>query len=220
MTEKSDISKYVNVSKYKSILCLNGKLPSVDFFRFSDLPIIAADGAANKLNDLGVLPDFIIGDCDSVDPGLLQKVHHLKVLDQNYSDFQKAIHYIECQNLAPTIICGVSGNYLDHIINNIGIFIQGNQENIFMDDEVIGFNLYQKHEFNFPLNSKISILGIPNCKISTTGLKWELSNSELSFPGSTSCFNRNVSNDISINVQNGKCLMIVYRFSIEDAGLK
>ena len=39
--------------------------------------------------------------------------------DQNSSDFQKAMKYLESQNLLPTIILGISGGYIDHILNNI-----------------------------------------------------------------------------------------------------
>ena len=219
MIEKNDILNFIDPSRYKSVLCLNGDLPSTDFFKSCGLPIIAADGAANKLNEHRITPNFIIGDCDSVNPSLLQKVPHLKVLDQNYSDFQKAIRYIENNQLAPSIICGISGNYLDHIINNIGIFMQVNPENVFIDNEIIGFNLYQNHEFKFPIDSKISILGMPHCNISTTGMKWELLDLELSFPGYTSCFNRNVLSDIYIEIHKGRALMIVYRNTVSDAGL-
>ena len=55
-------------NKFKSILCLDGELPSAAFFFFFTLPIIAADGAANTLMQMGVLPQIVIGDLDSIAP--------------------------------------------------------------------------------------------------------------------------------------------------------
>lgn len=63
----------INFKDYRSILCLNGDLPDPSFFHKRKLPVIAADGAANVLCNLGVFPDLITGDLDSIQPALLEK---------------------------------------------------------------------------------------------------------------------------------------------------
>lgn len=209
--------QHIDTKKYKSILCLDGNLPSVEFFSRSGIPIVAADGATNKLYDLGILPIIVVGDCDSVNQEILEKTTYKYVAEQNSTDFQKALEYIDEMNLFPTIICGISGGYLDHIVNNINIFIS-HPENIFVDDDIIGYCLTHNHEFELPLGSKISIIGLPSCKITTQGLKWELTEDILNFPGNTSCFNRSKSTKIKINILSGTALLIVYRNKINDAG--
>ncbi len=205
--------------EFKSILCLNGKLPSYNTLTNLSLPIIAADGAVNKLFNMGIIPNIVIGDLDSVSSDLLNRVPHLKDLNQNYSDFQKAYRYINSNNLSPSIICGISGGFLDHILNNINIFMKL-ENNIFMDDEIIGFCLHKKRYLKTAVGTKISIFGIPNCKISTKGLKWELNNELLSFPGKNSSLNRAKKQEILIEVFNGAALIIVYKDIINDAGLE
>ena len=74
----------------KSILCLDGNLPDSNFFSKIKLPIIAADGAANKLLNLGIKPLVIIGDLDSVNQKDFPTSEILLKPDQNQTDFQKS----------------------------------------------------------------------------------------------------------------------------------
>ncbi|MDO4975501.1 MAG: thiamine diphosphokinase [Alphaproteobacteria bacterium] len=205
-------------SKFKSILCLNGKLPSYESLINLNLPIIAADGAINKLFKMGITANIVIGDLDSVSSDILHKVPYLKEFDQNYSDFQKAYRYITSNNLNPSVICGISGGFLDHILNNINIFIEL-KDNVFMDDEIIGFYLRKKYSLKTQPGTKISIFGIPHCKISTNGLKWELDNELLEFPGKNSSLNRAQKSEITIDITEGCALIIIYKNTIDDAGL-
>lgn len=113
---------------YKSILCLSGELPQKDFFEKMQLPVIAADGAANKLHALGITPHIVIGDLDSVCPSL--NVNRLHIHDQSRCDYEKSMEYLEQNGLLPTIILGSSGGDLDHILNNISIFMLNSHGNL------------------------------------------------------------------------------------------
>jgi thiamine pyrophosphokinase len=181
------------------------------------LPIIAADGAANSLAIKGIVPDMIVGDLDSVRPDLLIDGKFMEVNDQNSSDFEKALNYLSNNNLLPTIILGINGGYMDHILNNINIFVQTNS--IFFGKDIVGLVLNGHHTFNLAIGTKLSVFGIPRCCITTNGLKWNLNMAELTFPGFNSCFNRTASENISIDMINGIALLIVYTSTIVDAGL-
>ena len=80
---------------YRSILCLDGELPPASFFLEVNLPVIAADGAANSLVNMGITPSLIIGDLDRDNPTLLEQYPFLLLPDQNRSDYQKAQDYIK-----------------------------------------------------------------------------------------------------------------------------
>jgi thiamine pyrophosphokinase len=208
-------------SKYRSILCASGELPDESFFQnevAKNLPIIAIDGAVNYLVPKKIIPDLVIGDLDSARTELLDGIETIYILDQSKSDLQKALAYLEENNLLPSIIVGFSGGYIDHIINNINIFLESNC--IFYAPPIIGYNIPEgsKQEFELPHNSKISLLGIPSACVSTTGLKWDLDRSKFSFPGDNSCFNRSSNNIISIEVHDGNILVLVYLVPINDAG--
>jgi thiamine pyrophosphokinase len=213
----------MDLDSYKSVLCLDGNLPNRRFFeklkklKKLDLPIIAADGAANSLASKNIVPSIIVGDLDSVRQELLIDGKFLKDDDQNSSDFQKALKYLEIENLTPAIVLGLNGGYMDHILNNISIFFR--TKSIFYDEPIIGMSIDGCRTFNLKIGTKLSLFGIPSCRVSTKGLKWNLDNDELTFPGFNSCFNRTVSEDIVIHIIRGTALLLIYTSPISDAGL-
>jgi len=199
----------INFQNYKSVLCVDGDLPQKEFFlNCKNLPIIAADGAANKLIIMGIKPDLVIGDLDGINPILIRELKTLHVPDQDSSDFQKCLKYLKENTLLPSIILGINGGFLDHILNNINIFME--TENILYAPPILGQVIHGETTWSLPINTKISILGIPNANISTKGLRWEVSDYDMSFPGTTSCFNQTVKNEITITVNSGKVLVLIY----------
>lgn len=210
------LDKFLNQAK--SILCLDGNLPDKNFFKNINIPIIAADGAANKLLELDINPAVIIGDLDSINSENFLNSKIIYNPDQNQNDFQKSLQYLKNNMLLPAIICGANGGYIDHILNNINIIIEN--ECMFYDPPIIGYALNAPTKINLELelNTKLSLLGIENAKASTTGLKWELNNSVLTFPGSNSCYNRSISKNISIEVIDGKLLLLIYLTPMQDKG--
>ena len=212
------IHDLINFKGYKSILCLNCELPPIDFFAKHQLPIIAADGAANSLYALGLHPAIIVGDLDSVDSSLLAKYPFLHLPDQNSNDYQKTLAYLQENQLLPSIVVGINGGYLDHILNNINIFMS--TDCLLYAPPLHGWGLNSGSEIDLilPKDSKISLIGIPHAVISSQGLKWELSKNTLSFPGSNSCYNRTVLPKITLEVHEGKLLILVYENPMPDAG--
>ncbi len=202
--------------KYKSILCLNGSLPEKEFFDNWNIPIIAADGAANKLMKMNIKPDIVIGDLDSAKPEYLKLLDHIKILDQNKSDFEKSIKYIVKNKISPSIIFGLGGGHLDHILHNINLFTQ--TEFVSLSDSTFIFNIKNSVDLKLEKNTKISLFGMPRAQISTFGLKWNLSNELLTFPGGNSAFNRSLEEDIRISVYHGNLLCIVYLEEVIDSG--
>ncbi|HAT7921537.1 TPA: thiamine diphosphokinase [Legionella pneumophila] len=209
----------IDFKSYRSILCLNGDLPDPSFFHKRKLPVIAADGAANVLCNLGVFPDLITGDLDSIQPALLENHSFLHLPDQGSTDYQKTMHYLQTHDLLPAIVVGINGGYLDHILNNINIFMDTNC--LLYSPPLKGFVVNEKLRVNFilPVQTKISLIGIPEVVLSSEGLKWELKHSHLSFPGKNSCFNRTKTAEISLEVHQGAALVLIYEDAIEDAGV-
>lgn len=200
----------LNFSNYKSVLCLSGELPNKDFFKSIRLPVIAADGAANQLMQMNITPEIVIGDLDSVLPEFLEMIPSHYHYDQNYCDFEKSLQYLEKMALLPTVIVGINGGYLDHVLNNINHFMQAG--NVLYAPPLSAFILRAgEHKvLKLPINTKISLLGIPMAQITTQGLKWNLNNQALSFPGHNSCFNRTIHEAVEIKVSDGQSLILLY----------
>jgi len=194
---------------YRSLLVLDGALPDRSFFKIN-LPIIAADGAMNTLCHLDIIPTAVVGDLDSVNIDYLHKTKVIYEPDQNSCDFEKALEYLARENLLPTIIVGMSGGYIDHILNNINVFLK--KGSIFYAPPIVGhiINAGESRVFALPMHTKISFIAFPEAIISTQGLKWELEHYKMSFPGRNSSFNRTYTNSIVIEVHTGLTLVMIY----------
>ena len=211
---------YINITQYRSLICLNGELPDEWFFaQNAHLPVIAVDGAANKLSDRQIKYEMIVGDLDSAAPDLLAScacVVHLP--SQDSSDFQKTVAYLKELQLLPSIILGINGGYIDHILHNINIFSK--LDCIFFAPPIIGkvIRSDEVQRWTLPVMSKISLIALPSAVVTSSGLKWELDNVELSFFGGSSCFNRIIQRDVRIEVESGEVLVLIYTEDMIDAG--
>jgi thiamine pyrophosphokinase len=204
-----------NLYVYKSILCLNGAL-QLDIIKKFELPIVAADGAANTLIRNGIEPRIIVGDLDSVDEKLLINREYVQIADQNSTDFEKALDFIEKEHLSPAIVTGIDGGYIDHMLGNISVFSSTNF--VAVSDNVVFTTICDEKNFRIPIDTKISIFGIPTCIIKSTGLKWELDKNELSIVGQNSISNRSTSTQVKLEVMSGRAMVFIYTDKICDAG--
>lgn len=203
--------------KFRSILCLNSELPDQEFFQ-RNLPIIAADGAFLKLQKMNISPHITIGDFDSTDIAQLKGHNYLHVPEQNSSDFQKCLSYMKKESLLPAIVVGMHGGFLDHILQNINIFMD--TDSVFYAPPIFGFTIKDKktQRITTEKGQKISLIGVPSAVVETHGLKWDLNKSELTFPGKSACFNRANQGYVDITVHEGSVLVLQYLELIQDAG--
>lgn len=203
------------LNQFKSILCLNGDLP-LDFLNKFKLPIFAADGAANCLMKIDIKPELVIGDLDSVLPEYLNQLNSHYHLDQNYCDFEKSLQYLKNKDLLPTIVLGMNGGFIDHILNNVNCFMQSHA--VFYAEPIFGFIMQQNttQSLTLPLQSKISLIGMPNAVISSQGLQWELDRYSTTFPGKNSCFNCSIHQNVEVTIHSGNALILIYTKSLGD----
>ena len=100
---------------------LNGQMPTDDTIinqiTNSDY-IIAVDGSANKLFDLEIIPDVIIGDLDSLQNIKNKDIELVKTPDQNKTDFRKTLEWCIEKNILNISIFGISGESEDHFLGN------------------------------------------------------------------------------------------------------
>jgi thiamine pyrophosphokinase len=223
------------LKSYKSIIFLNGTLPSFEFLKKLKLNVlkIAADGAYDKMSSQNIIPDIVIGDRDSSIMPWKENGSSIKYIyekDQNSTDFEKCIKFAKSSNLCPSLVLGINGGEIDHILANAKTFLKYSQKNkaenlFFLDTYFLNSkenslkkygvkfgmvlnNSKSKYIFNdlFP-NELISFIG-NNFTISTKGLRWELLNQRFSNNSSLPIRNENLSKTVEIEVHKGKVLAI------------
>jgi len=112
------------------VIFANGNLPDLEAARAllqSGDYLIAADGGANYLLKMGILPEIVIGDLDSVDEDTLFDLTSAEVEIKQYSedkdetDIELALQY--AVELQPTsvLIVGALGGRLDQTLANLSI---------------------------------------------------------------------------------------------------
>ncbi len=175
------------MKKEKIILILNGYLSkdlcSLDFLKKYN-SIICADGSANTIINLGITPNYILGDLDSIYKKNIKKKSKniIQLKDQNYNDLYKSLLWLKENNIKKIDIIGLDGKRIDHTIGNFSVVLEcvsfiditifTDYGTIYtVDKERIFENCYKKNVSIFNSCSKN--------KITTKGLKYKLSNSNL-----------------------------------------
>ena len=87
--------------------------------------LIAADGGAKYLIDIGLTPQVIIGDMDSVDPDIRKNnggIEHIRYPEaKDKSDTELATEYALGRGCKQVILLAATGGRLDHTLGNIAL---------------------------------------------------------------------------------------------------
>lgn len=203
----------------KCIIIANGRIPSkkvINFFKKKGYStLICADGGANSALKLGLVPDFIIGDLDSVNPETIkffsEKSTILKIVRQNDTDVEKCLKFAIKKGFTEALLLGVTGDRLDHTICNLGIVLK------FFDR--IKCNIVAENSFLTPINQTmklkskageiISLYAFNSkTKITSIGLKYRLHNSSLPFGERESTSNVSTKEEVKLIVKGGIVFII------------
>jgi thiamine pyrophosphokinase len=110
----------MNEKKNVSVI-LNGQMPTdstiINQITNSEY-VIAVDGSANKLFDLEIIPNVIIGDIDSLQNINNKNIELVETPDQNKTDFRKTLEWCIKKNILNISIFGISGESEDHFLGN------------------------------------------------------------------------------------------------------
>ncbi|SFN11313.1 thiamine pyrophosphokinase [Chryseobacterium oleae] len=203
--------------KDKALLFINGDHPKT----FPDPDqyglIACTDGAFHYLKQLG-FPldklDFISGDFDS-HSGSDENVYQDKfilTLDQDKTDFHKALEIILEKGFTEIDVFGGSGGEQDHFLGNLTVaYAFKDKMNLKFYDE---FSEYYFVPKSFTLkgvkNKMISLYPFPSVEnITTTGLNWPLTNGSLSITSRIGTRNFAVEDEVSIQYESGDLLFFV-----------
>ena len=203
----------------KCIILANGKPPVkgvINFLKKKDYnTLICADGGANSVKKLGIIPDYIIGDFDSVSKPTLNffdgKSKMIKLKRQNDTDVEKCLKFAIKRKCEEIVLLGVTGNRLDHTFCNLGIVIKFYKK--------INLRLIAENSLLVPYSGEVELKTIPGeiislygldkkTKITSTGLKYPLKNVSLQFGEKESTSNAATGNGITLNIKGGIIFLI------------
>ena len=208
---------------HRILIFANGHLPDLDSARalvHADDFIIAADGGTHNALALGLMPNVIIGDLDSLTLDLRPLTDQgTQVIqfprDKNETDLELAIQQAVNMNPDQIIIVGALGGRLDQTLGNIALLSDSRLPtlDLRLDDGVE--ELYfcrDQAEVHGRSGELVSLIpwGVPVEGVRTEGLRWPLSDETL-YPDKT----RGISNELmdeqaAVRIRSG-LLLVVHR---------
>ena len=202
------------------IIFANGDLPDPDkahaLLRESDF-IIAADGGTRHALALGLTPNIIIGDLDSLNVERL--TFNAEIIqspaDKNETDLELAIQHALTLNPEQIIIAAALGGRLDQTLANIALVsnVQRSTSNVRLDDGIEEvFFCHEQTQIKGASGDIVSLIPWQGevTGIVTTGLKWPLQN-EILYPQKTRGISNEMMNDTAtIQIKSG-LLLIIHR---------
>jgi thiamine pyrophosphokinase len=206
----------------RAVILANGK--ARDYSILSSLirkgdTIIAADGGANHLKKMEMVPDVLIGDLDSVSKGEVKRLETLGTrvirfpVEKDETDLELSLGYALDQGFREILILAPFGGRLDQTLGNISLLSRPELEGIDtrMDDGLEEVFLIRGQAIvQGSPGDTISLLamGVEAKGVETDGLYYPLKGETLFTHATRGISNRLVKNSATIRVREGMLLCI------------
>ena len=207
--------------KQKSaLLVANGEIlfkESLSFLYQNCDCTIAVDGGAKHLFNIGITPDYVIGDMDSqvhLDTGD-DSIRELTFESQSETDLVKSLNWCNDQKFSSIDLIGVEGGRSDHILGIYASIVEANisaKVKIHLHDFIV-YILNQEESIilDVPKGKIISLFALVNCSgLSIKGTKWELNDVEFDF-ATTGIHNQSLTGKIEAKISKGNLAIFVQR---------
>ncbi|NOY97882.1 MAG: thiamine diphosphokinase [Chloroflexi bacterium] len=206
----------------RCLVFVNGHLPDREAARSLLRPddfIIAADGGTRHILTLGLLPQIVIGDLDSLAESDRRRLEQAGVLlrrypaDKDETDLELALKYAVEANYRPIIIVAALGGRLDQTLGNLSMLADPALAglDVRLDDGVEqAFFVRRQAQIRGRLGDVVSLIpwGVPAVGVTTEGLRWPLSGETLSPHKTRGISNELLSDTATIRIEEGLLLCV------------
>jgi thiamine pyrophosphokinase len=195
-----------------ALVVANGILPDEKIVR-SEIDrahfVLAADGGADKLLAIGVVPDAVLGDFDSMTSNPPEAVQRISAPDQDATDLEKSVRYLNERGFSEITIIGVTGDRLDHTFGALGVVCKYDVRLV----DNIGTARCIKGPGSITLDTEpgqtVSLMPCGSVSgLTTSGLKWPLSGGQFNFGERDGTSNVATGKTVEVEITSG--MLIVY----------
>ncbi|WP_195250799.1 thiamine diphosphokinase [Romboutsia sp. 1001713B170207_170306_H8] len=182
--------------------------------------IICADGGANHLYNMGVIPDYIIGDLDSAKSDIVDYYRKKNVSFKKFpakkdeTDSEICIFLAQNLNAKEIDFIGALGGRIDHTIANINLLYyikeKGIKPRILSEDEEINILINEQVIINGNKGDLISVIPINGDANGVTleNLEYPLVNHNMKYSVPLGISNVMLDNNCKVSVNQGTLLII------------
>lgn len=177
--------------------------------------LICADGGLRHAQNLGLVPDILLGDMDSVKSvpdGMQTKVFPVR---KDETDGEIAVQYALSEGAEEIVMVGFSGCRLDHTLTNIyflKMIADAGKSGVFLDDKNEIYCLTKKVTLTGRAGDLVSI--VPICDmagVTTDGLEYPLQGEAMYFGKSRGVSNVMTGDMCTITTESGFGLVMKSR---------
>jgi thiamine pyrophosphokinase len=206
----------------KAVVVASGQLEANDAGWLDDADlVIAADGGAGSLDRLGRRPDLLIGDLDSIEPSLAERLAERgtpidrRSPDKEASDTELAVEAAFAAGASEVVILGaVGGKRLDHELANLLLvadpaLAERGVRVVRGSTTIRALPRGGRLELAGAVGDLVTLLPIGgDTGVTTVGLRWPLVGATLRMGRSRGLSNEIVSTPASVRIDAGTLLVI------------
>lgn len=204
----------------KSLIISNGNFDrrTLELFKLSEYEKIAVDGGIRHFKEVGIVPDFMLGDFDSTDE--VEEYAGMGVVVERFSpekdstDTELAVNYAIDRGSKEIVMLGSTGTRLDHTLGNINLLYRlrclgiggkiidaTNEISVISGETCISRNGIYDYISLLPFGGRVR-------GVSIRGLKYELTNKDFQVFENTGISNEFILDRATISIESGYMLMI------------
>jgi len=153
--------------------------------------LVAADGGADRALDLGLRPEAVIGDLDSLSEGARiapgkHRIH--RIAEQDSTDFDKCLALLP----APLVLAvGMTGRRLDHTLAAFNTLVRNAHRSVIvMGPHDVCFACPPRLVLDLPIASRLSLFPMARVTGRSIGLSWPIDELEFAPDGRSGTSNR------------------------------
>lgn len=206
-------------------LVLNGQLEDYDYIRevmdYNTYElIIAVDGGANHLYRLGIMPNYILGDLDSIDDDIRSYYEASDVVFKKFptkkdeTDAELAVWMVEEEGLLGIDIYAALGGRIDHELANIQLLYyildRGMYPRIISEREEIYILRNEEMNLKGSIGDIVSIIPVKGDArgITLANMEYSVEELDLKYSVTRGISNVMLAEDAYINVRDG-CILVI-----------
>ena len=212
------------------LILANGEPPSQKLLAWlaadHDL-FLATDGAALTASRLGVCPDIVSGDFDSLDldaaRALLPRAEFVPTPDQNRTDLEKAFGIALTRGADFVTVAGAAGRRLDHTLGNVSLLLRWREDYptlpvVFAADGSETRAVDGGIVLNTEPGDAVSLLSFDGrARVSVSGVRWPLEDRPLGV-GVGGLLNEATGPRVSLEAEGGTILVCHLRAALRSHG--